>query len=123
MPAVFICAGSPADRTYSGTSKTLHFTFISKKCIALYVLRNRRFAPVSLLQQTDDIVRHDIDPDFIKSFAISMTWAYADLYEELAAERDVVGDAACLEEFSRRRGGCATRALARAARQYGVPYE
>jgi hypothetical protein len=77
---------------------------------------------VPLLEQIGDIVRNDIDPDFLKSFSISMGWAYSDLYEELAALGNI-GEAYGLEEFARRRSGCAVRALALAARQHGIPYE
>jgi hypothetical protein len=74
------------------------------------------------LEQIGDIVRNDIDPDFIKSFSISMGWTYSDLYEELA-ELGSTGEQYGLEEFARRRSGCAVRALVTAARQHGVPHE
>ncbi len=78
---------------------------------------------MNLLAQTNDIVRNDIDPDFLKSFSISMGWAYSDLYEELAADQEAFGDSYCLEEFARRRGACAVRALLRAAKLHGIPHE
>lgn len=78
---------------------------------------------MSLLEKIGEIVRHDIDPDFIKTFAISMGWGYADLYESLAAEQEDMGEAYCLEEFARRRGYCAIRNLVAAAKQHGIPFD
>jgi len=49
-----------------------------------------------------------------------MGWAYADLHDDLSA----IGDEAYAQEaFARRRGDVAVKALLRAAKQYGIPYE
>lgn len=72
------------------------------------------------LEQIAEIVRHDIDPDFLKDLSISMGWAYADLYEELSAIED---ESFAQECFARRRGEIAVQALLRTAKQHGIPFE
>lgn len=72
-------------------------------------------------QRARTILQRDLDPDFVESFAIELGWQYAALFEEISADHidPVYRD----EEFNKRRGNCAVRALVRAADQHGIPYE
>jgi hypothetical protein len=73
---------------------------------------------------TDDpaeILRRDLDPEFIKSLSIAIGWEYAEGFRELD-EDEYLSEALKNEEFGRRRGGFAIRALAKAAKKHGVPY-
>jgi hypothetical protein len=76
---------------------------------------------VHLLEQIDEVVRNDIDPDFLKTLCILMGWAYADLHKELCSLG--LDEAFAQEAFARRRGDEAVKALLRAAKQHGIPYE
>jgi len=75
------------------------------------------------LMQMRRIVTHDLDPEFIRSMAISLGWEYALLYEELASDSTLIGDGCRLEEFGKRRGRCGVKALVAAAQKHGVPFE
>jgi hypothetical protein len=68
-----------------------------------------------------DILRDDLDPDFIKSLSIAIGWEYAEGYRALAAD-EYFSDSLKNEEFARRRGGFAIRALARSAIKHGIPF-
>jgi hypothetical protein len=74
-----------------------------------------------LLDDTAQILRHDLDPEFIKSVCISTAWEYDGCYRELA-EDELLSDSLRNEEFAKRRGGLAVRALVKSAKKHGVPY-
>ncbi|MGM4919540.1 hypothetical protein [Tardiphaga sp. 813_E8_N1_3] len=74
------------------------------------------------VEQARQILLRDIDPDFLESFAVDLAWEYSALYDRLADDA-ALDDFYRDEEFSRQRGDCAVRSLARAAKQHGVPYE
>jgi hypothetical protein len=68
-----------------------------------------------------DILRDDLDPDFIKSLAIAIAWEYAEGFRVLAAD-EFFSEPIKNEEFGRRRGGFAIRALAKSAIKHRIPY-
>lgn len=68
-----------------------------------------------------NILRHDLDPDFIKTLSVAVGWEYAEGYQELADD-EFLSEALKNEEFGRRRGGFAVRALAKSARKHGIPF-
>lgn len=72
--------------------------------------------------RTRQILLNDLDPDFVESVSIALGWEYADLFERLAGDPCLI-DGLREEEFNKQRGGCAMRALARAAKQHGVPFD
>jgi hypothetical protein len=74
-----------------------------------------------LVDQTAQILRHDLDPEFIKSVCISMAWEYSECYQALAND-ECLSDSLRNEEFAKRRGGLAVRALVKSANKHGVPY-
>jgi hypothetical protein len=76
----------------------------------------------STLDRVRDIVCHDLDSAFIRTFAISVAWGYDRIYEELAEDTSLC-DIARNEEFVRRRGLNATSSLAQSAEIHGVPFE
>ncbi|CDX60986.1 hypothetical protein MPL1032_310025 [Mesorhizobium plurifarium] len=75
----------------------------------------------SLLQQTHEILRFDLNPDFVETLAIEVAWRYDRLYEELRDD-DALPLELKLTEFAARRANCAIRAMVLAAQQHGVPY-
>jgi hypothetical protein len=74
------------------------------------------------VEQARNILKRDLDPDFVETFAIELGWEYSSLFEAVSAD-DAIDPAYKDEEFNRRRGDCAVRALVRAAKQHGVPFE
>jgi hypothetical protein len=74
-----------------------------------------------VLDDPAQILRHDLDPDFIKSLSIAMGWEYADGYR-LLEEDEYISETLKNEEFGKRRGGFAVRALAKSAKKHGIPY-
>lgn len=68
------------------------------------------------------MVRGDLNPDFIETTAVNIGWEYHQLFETLAADPSLTDDVR-EEEFNRRRGFCAVKALSAAALKHGVPYE
>jgi hypothetical protein len=75
-----------------------------------------------LVEQISQILRHDLDPDFLKTVCISMGWEYGQCLRELADD-DRLTEALRAEEFAKRRGGLAVRALVKAAKKHGVPFD
>jgi len=75
----------------------------------------------SLVDEVRQIVRHDIDPEFLKKIAIAIYWAYAELYDELASNPDLT-DAYRIERFAQLRGHRVAMAIARVSKQCGVPF-
>lgn len=74
---------------------------------------------------TSDALRdclRDLDPDFLRSAAILMAWEYNELFEALESN-SAISEEFKIDEFNRGRSACATKALSKAARQHGVPYE
>jgi hypothetical protein len=69
-----------------------------------------------------NLILRDLDPDFVESVAVELGWEYNSLYEKLADDPSLM-DCYREEEFNKRRSDCAMRAMARAAKQHGVPYE
>lgn len=69
-----------------------------------------------------DIVRRDLDPDFIQSFAVGLGWGYNDLFRGLRESVSLTDDVR-KELFNRGRNDIATRVLADAAKQHGIPLE
>jgi hypothetical protein len=68
------------------------------------------------------VLRRDLDPDFIETFANQLAWEYDDLFRRVSALEGT--DWGYREEaLSRGRADCAVRALIRAAKQHGVPHE
>jgi len=74
------------------------------------------------IEQARNILLRDLDPDFIESAAVALGWEYNSLYERLADDASLM-DCYREEEFNKRRGDCAVRAMARAAKQHGIPLE
>ena len=74
-----------------------------------------------MVDTPSQILRHDLDPEFIKSLSIAMGWEYADGYRVLE-EDEYLPDTLKNEEFGRRRGGFAIRALAKSAKKHGIPF-
>lgn len=74
------------------------------------------------IEQARTILCRDLDPQFLEAVSQGTAWEYSALYERLS-EDDTLIDAYREEEFLKRRGDCAVRALARAANKYGVPAE
>jgi hypothetical protein len=74
------------------------------------------------VEQAKQILRGDLEPDFIEAVALETAWQYSSLYDTLAADSTLVDDYR-EEEFRKHRGDCAIRALAHCANRYGVPYE
>ena len=68
-----------------------------------------------------DILRDDLDPEFIKYLSVSIGWEYAEGYRVLA-EDEFLSKSLKNEEFGRRRGGFAIRALAKSAAKHSIPY-
>ncbi len=98
--------------------------------VTLYFYRNFRpytleAAPgdsrVNAIQTIRNHLR-DIDPEFLQSSAVGIVWEYQRLFEELAQDGSLTADFK-REEFIRRRGSCAVRALCVAAKSHGVPYD
>ena len=77
---------------------------------------------MSVVKKLQEMVCHDLDPDFVETAAIAMVWEYERLFLRLA-EVPGVSDAVREEEFARQRGGCAVNALVAAATKHGVPFE
>lgn len=75
------------------------------------------------IDQIPEIVFGDLDAEFIKSIAIAMAWEYDSLYESLIPYAPGIPDSFLNEEFSLRRGNCATKALASTCQRHGVPFE
>jgi hypothetical protein len=73
-------------------------------------------------EQIRQIVRSDLDPDFVESVAIALAWNYRILFDRLS-ESYSLGSGYLNEIFNKSRGDCAVRALEQAARQHGVPFE
>jgi hypothetical protein len=69
-----------------------------------------------------EIVHHDLDPDFIRSFAVRLAWGYRALFDELSAQEGLT-DEHRNELFNKRRGDVATQVLAATSKQHGVPFE
>lgn len=76
---------------------------------------------MAILDETREIIAHDLDADFVKSAAVATAWEYSQLYEILAADPTLTEDY-CNEEFAKRRGSCVTRALAHSAKKHGIPF-
>lgn len=74
-----------------------------------------------MIEDPTEILRRDLDPEFIKSLSIAMGWEYADGYSALE-EDEFLSEALKNEEFGRKRGGFAIRALAKTATKHGIPY-
>jgi hypothetical protein len=74
------------------------------------------------VEQARNLLLRDLDPDFIESVAVGLGWEYNSLYERLADDPSLM-DCYREEEFNKRRGDCAVRAIARAAIQHGIPHE
>jgi hypothetical protein len=74
------------------------------------------------VEHAQKILCQDLDPEFIETISLNAAWEYSALYERLADDPNLVDDYR-EEEFLKRRGDCAVRALARAASQHGVPAE
>lgn len=74
------------------------------------------------VEQARNILMRDLDPDFIESIAVGLGWEYNSLYERLADDPSLI-DCYRDEEFNKHRGDCAVRAIARAAKQNGIPFE
>lgn len=75
----------------------------------------------SSLDRIRQILRHDLDLDFIEAASIAIPWEYAQLYEELAADVGL-SDAVRFEEFALRRAGRIVSSLVRTAERFGIPY-
>ena len=71
----------------------------------------------STIEQARQILRHDLDPDFVEAVSLAVAWEYSSLYEALAAD-DTLVDEYRDEEFRKRRGGCVVRALAGCAKTF-----
>jgi hypothetical protein len=74
-----------------------------------------------LLQKTHEILRYDLNPEFIETLSIEIAWRYDRLYEELRADSALPLELK-LSEFAARRSICAIKAMVLAAKQHGVPY-
>jgi hypothetical protein len=74
------------------------------------------------IDQIPEIVRGDLDPDFVKSVSVALAWEYDALFQRLSTQPHIP-EAYLNEEFATGRARCATRALASAANQHGVPHE
>lgn len=66
------------------------------------------------------IISHDLDADFVKSTSVAIAWEYSQLYESLAGNSTLTNEYRH-EEFAKRRGLCAVKAIARSAREHGIP--
>ncbi|MCJ2125713.1 hypothetical protein [Methylobacterium sp. J-077] len=71
---------------------------------------------------TDHIVRHDLDPAFVETVATRLPWDYEALDQELVRD-PLLDEDQRHEEFGKRRGACAVRALLHACERHGVPFE
>ena len=69
-----------------------------------------------------EILTYDIDPEFLKTAAMTLAWEYHLLYEALRDD-DAIPIEVKAEEFSKRKSGCAIRVLVRAARKHGIPFD
>ncbi len=79
--------------------------------------------PVSLTRErTDQILRGDLNPEYMEAALKSLAWGYDRLYEELAGN-SAINDAMRHEQFGHRRGTCAIDALLQNAKKHGVPYD
>ncbi|WP_172371567.1 hypothetical protein [Mesorhizobium sp. NZP2234] len=74
-----------------------------------------------LLEQTHEILRYDLNPEFVETLSIDIAWRYDRLYEELRADSALPFELK-LAEFAARRSSCAIRAMVFASQQHGVPY-
>jgi hypothetical protein len=68
-----------------------------------------------------EILRNDLDPDFLKAVCIATAWEYSGCYQALADD-EFLSDSLRSEEFSKRRSNLAVRALVQASKIHGVPY-
>lgn len=74
------------------------------------------------INKSREILLNDLDPDFVEGVSVELGWSYVELFERLRTEEGLC-DGSRNEEFNRQRSNCATAALARAAKRFGVPYE
>lgn len=71
---------------------------------------------------TDHIVRNDLDPEFIETALTQLAWEYDGLRRELEADWKL-DIAQKHEEYQKRRGMCAVKALLFACEKHKVPYD
>lgn len=76
----------------------------------------------STLDRVQEIVSHDLDPEFVGSLSNQMAWEYHRLYESLAGEPSLP-DVYRNEEFGGQRNLRAVRAIAEAAKKHRVPFK
>ncbi|RVU21526.1 hypothetical protein [Methylobacterium oryzihabitans] len=73
-------------------------------------------------ERTDQILRGDLNPEYMEAALKSLAWGYDRLYQELA-DNNAINDAMRHEQFGHRRGTCAIDALLENAKKHGVPYD
>jgi hypothetical protein len=73
-------------------------------------------------ERMGEVVRNDLETEFLRSLCLGVPWEYQHLHEDLAADPALTDDLRA-EEFARRRSNCAVRAMIRAAQKHGVPYD
>lgn len=69
-----------------------------------------------------EIVKHDIDPDFLRSLSVATGWEYEHCFDDIAENEDL-SDPLKSEEFSKRRSNLAVKAMIFAAKKHGIPFD
>jgi hypothetical protein len=72
-------------------------------------------------EQAHEVLRTDLDPEFVRDLAVEVGWQYADLHARLA-QNPALDDAYRDELFGRQRGDAVVEAMARVATVHGVPF-
>jgi len=77
---------------------------------------------MSNVEQLKELVRNDVDLEFLKTAAVAIAWEYDRLYRSLVSTPSL-DDNVRKEEFGKRRASCAIDALVAACRRHAVPFE
>ncbi|MDK4717762.1 hypothetical protein PH552_00170 [Rhizobium sp. CNPSo 3968] len=72
------------------------------------------------IEDVQHVFHDDVNLEFLESFSLGVAWEYHRLYEELKADNRLPDELKNFE-FSRRRSGCAVRAIVQAAKKHDVP--
>jgi len=75
----------------------------------------------STISRVQEILEHDLDPEFVAEMAVAVGWAYADLHRRLA-EMTGLTDCMRLEMFADQRSSAVVSAVAGVAKRRGVPF-
>lgn len=103
-----------------GPKGSVSLYFFRRKCT--FTLGEWMVAHEAVVRRIDDLVRGDIDPEFLYTVCRECGWAYPLLFDQILTDPQITPERRD-EEFMRRRNGAIMSALARAAEKHGVPYD